>query len=145
MEVNMTFNEFLSKCTSCGGNWTAMFMTGIQEVAPDVYEQMPDRCFSFDEVGFIVSHLCHDRPHLRFNRNWEGYIIEYTHEGKFVYRRATPEEINMSTQEFELKYNNVDMAAIKAAEEAKNAKSEGEEETSSEDASAYESTDVMGV
>ena len=100
----MTFNEFLDQCSSCGGNWTAMLMTGIKAVAPAVYEEMPDRSFSFDEVCFIVNHLCYDRPHFRFNLS-DGRVIEHTVEGKFLFREATQEEMNMTTMEFHEKYN----------------------------------------
>lgn len=41
----MTFDQFLEQCTSCGGNLSAMLMTGIKVVAPDVYEQMPQRSY----------------------------------------------------------------------------------------------------
>lgn len=101
----MTFNEFLGKCTACGGNWTAMLMSGIKEVAPAIYDEMPDRSFSFDEICFIVNHLCYDRPHFRFNISIDGEIIEYTTEGKFTYRKATEEEKAMSTEEFYRIYN----------------------------------------
>jgi hypothetical protein len=101
----MTFNEFLEKCTLCGGNWTAMLMTGIKAVAPTIYEEMPDRSFSFDEVCFIVNHLCYDRPHFRFNISLNGEIIEHTADGKFSYRKATEEEMMMSTAEFYKIYN----------------------------------------
>lgn len=60
----MTLDTFMNHCTACGGNWTAMLMTGIKEVAPEVYDQMPDRNYEFDEVCFIVNHLCSDRPPL---------------------------------------------------------------------------------
>lgn len=101
----MTFDEFLSKCTACGGNLTAMLITGIKAVAPDVYEQMPDRSYSFDEAGFIVNHLCHDRPHFRFNISLDGEIIEHSIEGKFVFRKATDEERGMSPTQFHKTYN----------------------------------------
>lgn len=39
----MTLDTFMNHCTACGGNWTAMLMTGIKEVAPEVYDQMTDR------------------------------------------------------------------------------------------------------
>lgn len=101
----MTLDEFMSKCTACGGNWTRMLMTGIKEVAPSVYDAMPDRSYEFDEVCFIVNHLCIDRPHFRFNLSLGGEIIEYTPEGKFLYRKATAEEMAMSTEDFYKVYN----------------------------------------
>lgn len=102
----MTFNEFMSKCTACGGNWTAMILSGIKAVAPAVYAEMPDdRSFTFDEVCFIANHLCYDRPHFRFNRSMYGDIIEHAVEGKFIYRKATEEEMAMSGEEFHREYN----------------------------------------
>ena len=103
----MNYNEFLKHCTLYGGDWTAMFFffTGIKEVAPEVYKQMPERVYSFDEVAFIVNHLCYDRPHFRFNLSLGGQIIEHTAEGKFLFREATPEELNLSIAEFHSMYN----------------------------------------
>lgn len=103
----MTFKQFLEKCTACGGNWTAMLMSGIKEVAPEIYEGMPDRSFSFDEICFIVNHLCYDRPHFRFNISLDGEIIEHTEKGEFVYRKATPEEMEMDVEDFYRIYNGV--------------------------------------
>ena len=103
----MKYQEFLQNCTPCGGNWSAMLFTGIKAVAPELWEELPDRSFEFDELVFIVNHLCYDRPHLRFNRCIRGRIIEHTIEGKFVFRDATPEEMAMSVKEFERVYNGV--------------------------------------
>lgn len=102
----MTLDEFMNKCTACGGNWTQMIMTGIKAVAPTIYEEMPNRSYEFDEVCFIANHLCVDRPHFRFNLSLSGEIIEHTPEGKFLYRKATEEEKAMSMEEFYKKYNN---------------------------------------
>ena len=101
----MTFNNFMEHCTLCGGNWTAMLMTGIKAVAPEVYEKMPDRPYSFDEVCFIVNHLCYDRPHFRFNISIEGQIIEHTKDGSFAYYPATEEQMAMTSKEFYRIYN----------------------------------------
>ena len=46
----MTLNTFMEHCTAFGGNWTAMLMHGIKKVDPEVYDQMPDRDYAFDEV-----------------------------------------------------------------------------------------------
>ena len=55
----MKFDEFLKQCTACGGNWSAMLMTGIERVAPDVYKEMPDRSYTFEELCFTINRfLC---------------------------------------------------------------------------------------
>lgn len=101
----MTLDTFMTHCTACGGNWTAMLITGIKEVAPEVYGQMPDRTYEFDEVRFIVNHLCSDRPHPRYNISMKGYVLEWTPEGKLTDRRATDAERDMSLREFDKVYN----------------------------------------
>ena len=101
----MTLDTFMNHCTACGGNWTAMIMTGIKEVAPEVYDQMPDRTYEFDEVCFIANHLCSDRPHFRYNISMNGYVLEWTPEGKLTDRKATEEEMQMSIREFYRVYN----------------------------------------
>ena len=101
----MTLDTFMTHCTACGGNWTAMIMTGIAEVAPEVYDQMPDRSYEFDEVCFIANHLCSDRPHFRYNISRSGHVLEWTPEGKLVDREATDAERDMSIREFDKVYN----------------------------------------
>ena len=100
----MTFDEFKNHCTACG-NWTAMLISGIKEVAPEVYEQMPDVSYSFDDVVFIVNHLCYDRPHFRYNVSLNGLYIEHGGDGKFIFREATREEMAMPFGEFHARYN----------------------------------------
>jgi sucrose-6-phosphate hydrolase SacC (GH32 family) len=82
----MKRQEFLQQCSACGGNWTAMIMSGIKEMAPEVYDAMPDREYDFDEVVFISNHLCYDAPHFRFNMSLGGHIIEHSPDGKFIFR-----------------------------------------------------------
>ena len=101
----MTLDTFMKHCTACGGNWTAMIITGIKEVAPEVYDQMPDRAYEFDEVCFIANHLCSDRPHPRYNISMKGYVLEWTSEGKLADRKATDAERDMSLREFDKVYN----------------------------------------
>ena len=101
----MTLDTFMTHCTACGGNWTAMIMTGIEEVAPEVYAQMPDRTYEFDEVCFIANHLCSDRPHFRYNISMSGHVLEWTPDGKLVDREATDAERDMSIREFDKVYN----------------------------------------
>lgn len=103
----MTYAEFLEKCVPCGGNWVAMIISGIKEVAPEIYEEMPDRTYGFDEVSFIASHLCYDMPHFPFNFNYRGYVIEHTIEGKFIFREMTEEEKSTPWEELEQKYNGI--------------------------------------
>ena len=49
----MTQEEFLNHCTACGGNWGGMFLTGIKELWPEVWEAIPD-----DMGHFAWSCLC---------------------------------------------------------------------------------------
>lgn len=37
-----TVKDFLDHCTACGGNWGGMFLTGIRELFPDVYDAIPE-------------------------------------------------------------------------------------------------------
>lgn len=46
--LDMTFSEFLSNCTACGGNWGAMLLTGIKRVFPDNYEEVEKKYNSMD-------------------------------------------------------------------------------------------------
>ena len=38
----MTFDEFLTHCTCCGGNWGGMLLTGIHELYPEVWDIIPE-------------------------------------------------------------------------------------------------------
>ena len=40
--LRMTCEEFLQSCSACGGNWGGMLLTGIERLAPEVYEAIPD-------------------------------------------------------------------------------------------------------
>lgn len=40
--LNMTGQEFLQHCTACGGNWGGMLLTGIKELAPAIYDTIPE-------------------------------------------------------------------------------------------------------
>lgn len=100
----MTFNDFINECLDCGGNWTKMLMTGIKEVAPKIYESMPDRGYSFDEICFIVNHLCEDRPHFRYNLS-KGKVIEFTPKGEFKFYSASEDMKKLSIKEFDIQYN----------------------------------------
>lgn len=39
---NGTTKQFLEYCTTCGGNWGGMFLTGIRKLFPKVYDAIPD-------------------------------------------------------------------------------------------------------
>lgn len=43
----MTMDEFLSHCTTCGGNWGGMLLTGLKELYPEVYDAIPDNMGMF--------------------------------------------------------------------------------------------------
>lgn len=47
-QTGMTFKNFLSYCTACGGNWGGMLLTGIQHFWPDVYDAIPN------DMGFMA-------------------------------------------------------------------------------------------
>lgn len=90
----MTFDEFLDKCTACGGNWTAMILSGIKNVAPEVYAALPDASYRFDEACFIAQHLCSDQPHLRYCYSVasENRVLERRDDGSYFFREFTEEE-----------------------------------------------------
>lgn len=41
INLHMTTGEFLNHCTACGGNWGAMFLTGIKALCPEIYYMIP--------------------------------------------------------------------------------------------------------
>lgn len=45
----MSINDFLQKCTACGGNWVAMLLSGIKEVFPSEYESVVK---GVEEIGY---------------------------------------------------------------------------------------------
>ena len=38
-----TSGQFLDYCTACGGNWCAMWLSGIKRLYPRVYEAIPNQ------------------------------------------------------------------------------------------------------
>lgn len=50
----MTGTEFMNNCTACGGNWTAMIMSGIKKCFPEEYDEMPDKEYTFDDLFEIT-------------------------------------------------------------------------------------------
>lgn len=53
----MISKDFLDKCTACGGNWTQMLMSGIKELYPDYWKDMPDKVYEFEDVITILKEL----------------------------------------------------------------------------------------
>lgn len=49
--------DFAKKCTACGGNWTRMFMTGIEELYPKTWAAMPDVNYGFMDIMKILDKL----------------------------------------------------------------------------------------
>lgn len=41
-KIPMTFDEFLTHCTCCGGDWGGMLLTGIHELYPEVWDVIPE-------------------------------------------------------------------------------------------------------
>lgn len=54
-----TCNSFLNSCTLCGGNWGAMFLSGLKELYPSVWEAIPDE-MGHDAFTLIcnIMYLC---------------------------------------------------------------------------------------
>lgn len=46
-KIPMSFDEFLTHCTACGGNWGGMLLTGIRKFYPEVWEAIPDNMTHF--------------------------------------------------------------------------------------------------
>lgn len=46
----MSFKDFLSYCSPCGGDWGQMVLTGIKELYPTIYNMIPEDMgvFAFD-------------------------------------------------------------------------------------------------
>ena len=53
----MSGEEFLKNCTACGGNWTAMLLSGIKRCYPEYYKSMEDKVYSLEEVLQITTTL----------------------------------------------------------------------------------------
>lgn len=51
----ISVEKFLDNCFVQGGNWTKMLMTGIQNLFPEYYEQMPDKNYSFEDIVNILN------------------------------------------------------------------------------------------
>lgn len=51
-----TMTDFLGHCTACGGNWGVMFLTGIEELYPNVYDVIPTKMgpFAFTCICYVL-------------------------------------------------------------------------------------------
>ena len=47
----MTMNDFMQNCSACGGNWSAMLLTGIKRVFPEYYDEVNAHYNSMDFSG----------------------------------------------------------------------------------------------
>jgi len=45
--------EFLDHCVCCGGDWGAMFLSGLEEIYPCVYAAIPDCMGATGSEAFI--------------------------------------------------------------------------------------------
>lgn len=56
----MNAKEFLNKhCMACGGNWTAMLLSGIKSAFPSVWESLDEKKeYTFSEVAHILETKC---------------------------------------------------------------------------------------
>ncbi len=54
--LNMTSKTFLDYCYACGGNWGGMFLTGIKELRPAVWDIIPDDMgkFAFGSICYVL-------------------------------------------------------------------------------------------
>lgn len=53
---NGSFDKFLSHCTCCGGNWGGMLLSGINAVASEVWDAIPEE-LGFNAFGAICAVL----------------------------------------------------------------------------------------
>ncbi len=54
----MEVKDFLANACACGGNWTAMIMTGIKYNFPDAWRNLPaDKEYSYEEVINLAKSL----------------------------------------------------------------------------------------
>lgn len=49
----MKFDEFLKQCTACGGNWSAMLMTGVKRPAKGEKAKSPKSLIYWAFRGFL--------------------------------------------------------------------------------------------
>ena len=41
-KIEMSWIDFLSLCTACGGNWVGMVASGIKKLSQEVYDALPN-------------------------------------------------------------------------------------------------------
>jgi hypothetical protein len=47
----ISFENFLSKCSACGGDWVSMLFSGMRKVYPEIYRAIPgDKVFNIFEL-----------------------------------------------------------------------------------------------
>ena len=53
---NGTINEFITHCTTCGGNWNGMLLSGIHKIYPEVWEAIPEHLgkYGFALLTFLL-------------------------------------------------------------------------------------------
>jgi len=121
---SLTFDQFLSKCTMCGGNWTEMFLTGIEACWPEIYKSMPDWTYAFEDVCFVVNTLCCDKDttwagvHVDKFRGFEfpEHRISVT-ENCFIFEEEEPAKQALKLDDWYTQECGVDPATIKAFEQ----------------------------
>lgn len=57
--IPMSFDEFLTHCTACGGNWGGMLLTGIHALYPTVWDAIPVDmgCFAWTCITSVLELL----------------------------------------------------------------------------------------
>jgi hypothetical protein len=55
--LDMSFKEFLTHCTACGGNWGSMLLSGIQELLPQIWEEIPIKLGSDGFMAFTALNI----------------------------------------------------------------------------------------
>lgn len=108
VNVVPTLDAFLNHCAACGGNWTRMFLTGIEDIDPALYRRMPDVSYSFDEVCWIVNHMIEERCDRAFHYDvsTEGRVWEWDLDTP-VWRELTEEEQDMSMRQLFCQLNKI--------------------------------------
>ena len=58
-KFNGSTDDFLNHCVCCGGNWAGMFLTGIRDLWPNVWNVIPDDMgdFAFPAICYVLQ-LC---------------------------------------------------------------------------------------